>query len=233
MSTIRYALPFIADSQAQKHITHNEALDQIDAALTGLAVSASRPQAPIDPVEGEVHIVADGATGFGTATAGDIAVWSGGQWTSFAPGFGMSLRVLDAGVSLIFAGSAGWRVGSVLGALTGASLGLSVRDAVLELTGPTTTASGLIPARAIVVGVTAWVIDAVTGATGFDLGDGTTPDRFGGSLGVTAGASNIGVVGPFATYAPQDVVATALGSDFTGGQIGVAALLIEPGEAPI
>jgi hypothetical protein len=60
------------------------------------------------------------------------------------------------------------------------------------------------------------------------VGDGGDGSRYGGSLGIALGSSNIGVVGPFATYAPTDVIVARNGSNFTGGQVRLAALLLLP-----
>lgn len=100
------------------------------------------------------------------------------------------------------------------------------------LSGATVTLSGIIPARAIVLGVLSKVTTAVTGAASFDVGDGTTAAKFGGSLGIAAGAVNSGVVGPYATYAAGDVVLTANGGAFTGGVVRVSVAYLLPGLLP-
>lgn len=80
------------------------------------------------------------------------------------------------------------------------------------------TAPALIPARAIVLSVTAYVISALTGGmTSFDVGmGGGSENQFGGSIGAAAGSSNIGVVGPFATYSPTDVTVKINGGAGSG-----------------
>lgn len=230
--TPRFGLPYIAADQAQKHVTHNAALDDLDALLPGVVVSATTAAPPGSPVEGEAYIVPPGGA-FGAAGPGDLAIYRGGSWKAITPAFGWRYLVADEGGERVFAGSAGWLRGAVPGAVTGAALGLAVRDAVLDLIGPSVTASGLIPTRAIVLGVTSWTVEVVTGATGYQVGNGVGQSQFGGTLGLAAGSSNVGVVGPFATYAPTDVVVTAEGADFTGGKVGVAALLVLPSAAPI
>jgi hypothetical protein len=230
--TPRYGFPYIAADQAQKHVTHNTALDQVEAFLPGVAVSATTSAPPVSPVEGEAYIVPPGGA-FGPAGPGAVAVFTGGSWKAVTPAFGWRYLVADEGGDRIFAGSAGWLRGAVAGTVTGAALGLAVRDAVLDLSGPSAAASGLIPARAVVLGVTSWTVEAVTGAASYQVGTGVGASEFGGSLGIAAGSSNIGVVGPFATFSPTDVVVTAEGADFTGGKVGLAALVVLPSGAPI
>jgi hypothetical protein len=233
MPTVKFGLPYIASDQAQKHVPHTAALDDLDAFLAGVAVSATTTAAPAAPAEGEAYIVPAGASGFGAAQAGDLAVWRAGAWKAVAPAFGWRFLVADEGAERIFAGSAGWVRGAALGPLTGAGCGLAVFDAELDLSGPSAAAPGLIPTRAVVLGVTSWTIQAVTGAASYQVGDGAVADRFGGFLGIAAGASNIGVVGPYATFAPADVVVAAQGADFTGGRVGLAAMVILPTPAPV
>lgn len=232
MSSPQFNFPHIQPSQAQKHVTANEATDLIDATLAGVAISATTAVAPANPDAGDIYILPAGASGFGAATPGQIATFFGGLWYAATPKPGWRWFVADQGQHLIYT-PFGWLPGAVAGPQTGAALGLQVLDTTLTLSGPSTAALGLIPARAIVLGVTSWTISNVTGATAYRVGDGALDDRFGAALGVTPGASNVGVTGPFATYSDTDVVVTAEGPDFTGGQVGLAALLITPSQAPI
>jgi hypothetical protein len=45
--------------------------------------------------------------------------------------------------------------------------------------------------------------------------------QFGGSLGITLGSNNIGVIGPTAFYANSAVRVTAAGGNFTAGRVRV------------
>ncbi|MEM7722482.1 MAG: DUF2793 domain-containing protein [Pseudomonadota bacterium] len=227
MATPNLNLPLIAEGQAQPHVTHNEAVDMIDALWGRTVVSATLAVAPTTPNDGAAYIVPPSGSGFDPATPGQIALWHGGIWHKIEPRAGWRMFVSDEGRSHIFDGST-WAPGDVVGAL-GSSVGLATLEADLTLTGATVTATDLIPDRAIVLGVTSWVIEAVTGATSYRVGTASSDNQFGGSLGVAAGSSNIGVVGPFATYSPEDVIVTAEGGNFTGGRIGLAAAVILPG----
>ena len=114
-----------------------------------------------------------------------------------------------------------------IGAL-GASTNLAVLDEELTLSsGPTVQSSLSIPNRAIVLGVTVKVKQAVQGAASFDLGTSTEPDKFGGSLGVSAGSTNIGVISPQAFYAATPLLVSANGGDFAGGRISIAIHVLQ------
>jgi hypothetical protein len=84
MSTPNLLLPFIEAGQAQKHVTHNEALRVLDA-LTQLAVIAVSADPPGAPAPGERHIVGASPTGAFAGHANEIAAWQDGAWTFFAP----------------------------------------------------------------------------------------------------------------------------------------------------
>ena len=101
----RLSLPYIQPSQAQKHVTHNEALKVLDA-ITQLAVqSASLTQPPPAPLAGECHLVGPGAAGPWAARDGQIAVFDGDAWAYFAPAQGWRADIAPEGRSLRFNGT--------------------------------------------------------------------------------------------------------------------------------
>ena len=91
------------------------------------------------------------------------------------------------------------------------------------LTGATVTATNLIPANCILLGVTARVTTAVTGATTFDIGDGTTANRFGDDIAIALGTTANNCIAPALITAATNVVLTANGSNFTGGAVRLTA----------
>ncbi len=106
--TARLALPLIAEAQAQKHITHNEALLKLDV-LVQMAVMDRDLTAPPDaPSEGDAWIVAAGATGDWAGHDGEVAAWQGGVWRFHAPRAGWIAWVEDEQLMVLHDGS-GWR----------------------------------------------------------------------------------------------------------------------------
>jgi hypothetical protein len=104
--TVHLKLPFIAAAQAQKHVTHNEALRLLDC-LVQLAVHDSdRTAPPPAPQEGDRHIVANGATGAWSGQDGKIAAFEDGAWRFLAPRPGWRAWSLAAGALLVFDGTA-------------------------------------------------------------------------------------------------------------------------------
>ncbi|WP_157015137.1 DUF2793 domain-containing protein [Mesorhizobium xinjiangense] len=102
-------LPYIMPSQAQKHVTHNEAIRALDA-LVQLAVTSRDLQAPpADPIEGERYIVASDPTGGWSDHGGEIAAFQDGAWAFLAPRTGWLCYVGDEGLVAVFDG-AQWTV---------------------------------------------------------------------------------------------------------------------------
>jgi hypothetical protein len=91
-------LPYLEAAQAQKHVTHNEALRVLDAVVQ-LAVVAVSTSPPGSPADGERHIVGAAPTGAFAGHANEIAVWQDGAWVFLAPRAGW--RAWDAGAALL------------------------------------------------------------------------------------------------------------------------------------
>ena len=78
-------LPYIMPSQAQKHVTHNEALRMLDAVVQLSVLDRDRTEPPAEPSEGDRHIVAAPATGAWTGHENEIADWRDATWQFLAP----------------------------------------------------------------------------------------------------------------------------------------------------
>lgn len=106
--TTHLGLPFIEDSQAQKHVTHNEALRILDAVIQIVVQDMTRATPPASPTEGQRHVVASDASGAWAGHIAAIATWQDGAWVFLAPKSGWRLwSVTDTSI-FIFDGSA-WR----------------------------------------------------------------------------------------------------------------------------
>lgn len=84
----RLNLPFLQPSQAQKHVTHNEALRRLDliVQLTVRSTNANTP--PVVPEQGEVHAVGAAPIGDWVGHAGDLAAWLDNAWHFVTPSSG-------------------------------------------------------------------------------------------------------------------------------------------------
>ena len=106
MTTPNLALPYIAAAQAQKHVTHNEALDRLDGLVQLSVQDRDLTAPPASPAEGDRYIVAAGATGTWAGWDGDVTMFSGGAWVRLTPQTGWRAWIDDEGVLLVFDGAA-------------------------------------------------------------------------------------------------------------------------------
>ena len=221
------ALPFLEAAQAQKHVTVNDALTRLDA-LVHLAVeSASLSIPPGSPGAGDRWIVAGGATGDWAGEEGKLAAWIDGAWVIFNPQDGWQAWVKDAQNWLIYSGGA-WAGGPANSIVSRTGNEARTRFDIIELdhvlvAGAFNDTSLSIPDRAIVFGLTALVLTDVSGPASWTLGVAADPQRYGNSIGLSAGSTVIGVSGtPTAYYGATSVRVTATGADFTGGTLRLA-----------
>jgi hypothetical protein len=89
------------------------------------------------------------------------------------------------------------------------------------------TTGGFIPDGAVLVGLTTRVSTAITGATGYDIGDGSDADRWGANVAIALNTSSDNTNWTATTIqcftAAQEVTLTAVGSNFTGGAVVIVA----------
>lgn len=213
------ALPLLASVQAQKHVTHNEALALLDAAAQLAVLDRTRAAPPGAPAPGDRHIVAAGAGGEWAGHDGEVALHDAG-WRFLTPRAGWRAYVAAERRTLLHDG-AGWS-DMLAGTPSGGSATLRAVEEELTLAGAFVASTIVIPNRAICLAVASRTVAAVTGATGYEVGIAGDTSKFGGLLSVSAGASNIGVIGPQAFYADTPLRITALGGAFTGGRVRLA-----------
>ncbi|SFJ71187.1 DUF2793 domain-containing protein [Jannaschia pohangensis] len=111
-NTPRLGMPMIQLGQAQKHVTHNEAIAVLDALVQPVAQDADRTDPPATPGEGDVHVVANGATGAWAGQDHALAVYFNSGWTFHTPSAGWTIHVLASDQTLSFDGSS-WATRSV------------------------------------------------------------------------------------------------------------------------
>jgi hypothetical protein len=83
--TPNLALPYILASQAQKHVTHNEAIRALDCLVQLSVTSRVLASPPASPVEGSRYIVAADASGDWLGQSNKIAAYQDGAWAFYAP----------------------------------------------------------------------------------------------------------------------------------------------------
>jgi hypothetical protein len=147
----RFGLPFLAAAQAQKEITHNEALALIDLLIAATVISVGPTAVPPAPQRGECWIVGANPTGAWAGQSSAIAGWSASGWRFISPVEGMAVwsladsRVVRriggawilAGQTVIIDGNqvVGARRAAVATPTGGVTIDAQARDAITDILG--------------------------------------------------------------------------------------------------
>lgn len=103
-----------------------------------------------------------------------------------------------------------------------------------NLSGASVNWTSAIESGSVVFGLTCRVTEAITGATSFDVGDGTTVDLFQDGIGVSLGTSSnmggagVAFTGPKLYTATTNIVVTGIGGSFSGGGLDLELYFIRP-----
>lgn len=100
--TARFSLPLLATAQAQKEVTHNEALTLLDALVHAAIEDGPLTVPPVSPAAGQCWLAGAGAGGAWVGQDGKLAIWSEGGWRFTPPRPGMRVARLSDGAWLRF-----------------------------------------------------------------------------------------------------------------------------------
>jgi hypothetical protein len=219
----RIGLPFLDAAQAQKHVTMNAALARLDMVGAARVETMGLASVPVSPVEGEAHLVPAAAGGAWIGQDGTVAVFLNGGWEFITPWAGWRLWAASDTGFVVYDG-ADWQLASQPTSPGGALAALrQVEIDHIIAAGSTSATTLFIPDKAIVLGVTARVTTAITGATGWSLGVTGSPTRYGSGFGISLNAFAHGVTGsPLAYFGGSSLLLTSEGSAFTGGVVRLA-----------
>lgn len=220
--TTHLRLPYLDAAQAQKHVTVNEALARLDALVSLSVVSRSVSTPPASPSEGDRYIVASAATGDWAGADGQIAIFLNGGWDIVPPAIGWRAWIIDEGRDSFFDGLS-WNDGCQA-ASGGAHMSVQVATEDFSLPAASSAqTSNLIPDRAVVIGVTARVIDAISGAPAWKLGVPGASGRYGTQIGPDLNSELNGVSGsPVGYYGDTPLLIEAESGAFAAGAIRLA-----------
>ena len=132
-TTPRHALPLLAVAQAQKEITHNEALVLIDALVHAAIEAGPVNDPPPTATAGQCWLVGSAPTGVWAGQARSIAISTAGGGRFAAPRHGIAVRRIADGAAWRFDG-AEWVGPPVIAAASGgATVGGEARAVLAEL----------------------------------------------------------------------------------------------------
>lgn len=109
-------LPYIMPAQAQKHVTHNEALRTLDALVQISVASRAQAAPPSSPAEGARYILPPDARDSFAGHAHEIAAYQDGAWAFYPAREGWLAWVADEDLLYAFDGNA-WIRAAGLGTL--------------------------------------------------------------------------------------------------------------------
>lgn len=113
METPRWMLPLLAAGQAQKEITHNEALTLLDLVVQPCVEAVGVNVAPASPATGQAWVIGDQPTGAWQDHAGMLAGWTDGGWRFLSPRPSLSVWNKAAQCRSEWDGAA-WQTGRVV-----------------------------------------------------------------------------------------------------------------------
>ena len=121
----RLRLPYLAAAQSQKHVTHNDALQVLDALVQIAVLDRDRLVPPTAPAEGDRHLVGTSPTGAFAGQAGRLAAFEDGAWRFHQPRAGWLAFVIAEQALRLFDGTSWTDAGLALRTLAGlAGLGI-------------------------------------------------------------------------------------------------------------
>ena len=106
MPTPRLSLPYIVQSQAQKEVTHAEALNVLDALVQAAVETRALAAPPPNPIEGALYLVGVNPTGAWSDRGNTLAQWIGGAWAFRGVAEGFRLWLKDEDALIVWTGTA-------------------------------------------------------------------------------------------------------------------------------
>ena len=100
-------LPYISPAQAQKHVTHNEALQILDVVIQASVKSTELGSPPTEPERGDRYIISNTASGDWSGKTEQIAAFQDGGWIFVQPALGWLVHDQNTNTLLQFTDD-GW-----------------------------------------------------------------------------------------------------------------------------
>lgn len=227
-NTPRFGLPLLGAAQAQKHVTINEGLTRTDALASARVESRDIVVPPPLPKDGEAYIVGPAATGDWFGQDDDLALFLNGGWDFVKPWSGCVVWVEAERTQLTY-DDGHWVAGRSGGGAGGAVTLTRIAEVDHTLAANTVSQTPMIiPDKALVIGVTARVIEGVTGAGTWSLGVPGAPDRYGSGYGGALNSFAHGMTGqPQAYFDATPLEITSDGAAFSAGRIRIAVHYLE------
>ena len=99
------SLPYLMPAQAQKHVTHNDALDRLDLVVQLVVSEFDATNPPASPNEGDCYAIGQTPTGEWVDNAGQLAVFQNGGWVYVTPQNGWIATTASGDIRLYSSGT--------------------------------------------------------------------------------------------------------------------------------
>ena len=187
-------LPYILAAQAQKHVTHNEALRVLDAVVQLSVLDRELTTPPASPIDGDRYIVASGATGLWAGWDQNVTTWVDGVWMRLVPRPGWLAWIADEATVAVWTGTI-WKLVGVPQDVSDAIFSLvndadPTKRALFSLSGITTATT-----RTFTLPNTSSELAILAGTQTF-----TGNKTFSGTMTVSAATATIGTSAATSTY---------------------------------
>lgn len=107
-------LPYLAPSQAQKHVTVNESLAELDGLVQCAVAEMFRNDPPAAAIEGDRYLLGAAPTANWSGRGGELAAWRNNGWTFSAPQPGWRVYDLAGDALHVLSAAGAWtRVGGI------------------------------------------------------------------------------------------------------------------------
>lgn len=242
--TNRLKLPLLYSGQAQKEITHNEALNLLDILVNPIAQEININSPPDNPKSGHLYIIGLEPTREFKDHKNKIAQRLESSWRFIKPHKWLEVIDNKDGTKYRFNGKGWEQIGSLLLPAivptiiqndylikkdSGEYLQVIHLEEDRKLSGEFTETTIKIPHHSIVIAVNVRVIEEITGATSFNIGTSDDPKRYGNNIGTAKDTTNIGLTNHPLTYWSNTYIRiTADNGKFTGGLVKMTIQLLKP-----
>lgn len=253
-ATHRLKLPLIHSGQAQKEITHNEALNLLDVLINTVACDVSVNKPPAKTGLGELYIIGENPIAEFTNHPNEIAQKLESGWRFIAAHKWLIVTVDLDGSRYTFNGKIWLKLSESSPAVsapiappqaptpqvqvqndylikqdTGEYLQVVHIQEELEVKGAYTETKIKIPHHSILIAVNIRVMKAIQGAGTFSVGTDDEKGRYGNGLGSSQDTTNVGLTNhPITYWYDKSIRITADNGSFTGGLVKITLQLLKP-----
>lgn len=236
--TRRLGLPYIMQGQAQKEVTHNQALNKLDVFVCPV-IEAIIDEPPTTAKDGDIYIIGEQPADSFADHANKLAQYMSGSWTFYPPIEYMEVVILSEKQKFTFIEDKWMQLNSTNISSHKSNeanhnanknyLKIEQWEEDLNLLGKVVTSKNIIPHHSMVIAVNVWVIDAITGAPSFAVGVKEDPSRYGDKLSIAKDTTNIGMTyHPVTYYYDTPITIMPNQMEFTGGVVRVSVQYLKP-----